>query len=1625
MRKRNESSAKKNDDLYDANYYASHCGPFPYDRSIGHWLDFFGKIADELIRIFQPVRVFDAGCAHGFLVEAFWDRGVEASGRDISQFAISQVRADIRQFCSVGNLTEKISGKYDLVVCIEVLEHMSEQDGAKAIANMAAVTDNIVFSSSPTDLTEPTHVNVKPAIYWMRLFAAQGFRPNAGIFLPTITPYALVFSRADVAPQDQDLIVCAELVGARIQLAERAHTIHHLSEAVAERDRSVAERDRLIVAQDSRIAQIATEMEKITELQQTCAQLHSQIEERDQLVASQHAQIAEFGQARASMQSQVAERDQLVDQLTGALSDQTLELEQMNVTLQSRIAERDLITSQINEIAELRDLVEESRKALAPRDNEIANLVQAIFDARNRIAALDHTILVQQDEIAKCNLAITGLESKAAEQNEEIGVLRDTNLSKETAIEEARNEARFHQAAYHAILTSTSWRLTETARSILERSPPVVRQTLRQALKILSPAAFRNLSQQAAAVEQSNNGFLDKSSDGDTSVSQARPVASIDFDGPWYLSQNKDVAASGTDPLYHYLTYGRAEGRFPSPRALAESSSINLIELCDPNNEEFVFTPPDDAFFVSVLTPAYNTEPRYLRELFQTLMNQQYPAWEWIVVDDGSTNPATILTLRQLAELDPRVRLILNPTNLGIAGASNVALAAARGTHAALVDHDDLLARDAFRRIHEDWKLQPATQLFYTDECKLLADGTLDQFWAKPDWSPAYLENTMCIGHLSVYEMNFLRELGGFRPAFDGTQDYDLALRASLKQPRVRHLPIFAYLWRIIPGSSASDLSEKHYAIERQRLAVLDYARHKCPDAMVVPGWGAGYWRIRYQLASPAPLLSYVIPAGGGSRTVRGERIDLIVNCIRSFEEKKFYPNREYIVVHNHELPEDQLCALKAIRGVVLVHHAAPLFNFSETVNIGVGRASGEYICLLNDDVEAITPKGGEELISYLAQSPKVGAIGPLCLHEDEKIQQNGVVMLAVGPAHAGDRRPQNFGGHQFMMRCRREAFVIGAAMMIVKKAVFEKVGGFSEDFPLNYNDVDFGLKLRDHGYSSVVDPSVMVYHYESTSKIGTSTVEQERLFIKHSNLSDPYFSKWFDQNDPNFQLSLKPARLSPHFGRWLERHIARRSKEFIPRGLNKLSVCVSVYNQPKRLLEEMYKSVSMQTYANKELVIVDNGSSDKETLAWLEHVAAAGWAKVVRVEENIGISGANLKLLDNMTGDFFVPMDADDFMSVDALQMMAFAIEQNPGKMLFYSDEYKSDVNSSRFSPFFKPDFDPVLLMNCCYPAHLMAINGEFLRQIGSYRDDRATWCHDYDTLTRALAIGQEPVHVRELVYAWRINPGSTASAETGTKPGTVESQRFVLSRLLRDRGLEDILSVQPNTLESSSGMWRLRAERPVPKVKVINASKVWGDSAINAAELASLASEPDIDWLAILLSPRDRHGLLELSAVALFDPRVNAVCGLLMDKDEKTIRWSGGLFVPGGRILDPCAGRQFAEGGYHGQIWCQRCVDVPAPINLLVRSKALRRAATRLKDDAGVDDLMVLLGLDAHARGDFIAITPHLRAVLPKASRLLPLDRSGLLRGKSSLSDGGRWYDGRLSTDQAYAITDWPQRG
>ncbi|MFN2461577.1 MAG: class I SAM-dependent methyltransferase [Candidatus Velthaea sp.] len=218
---------------YDAAYYASGCGSLPYERN-AHWLEFFGDLADNVIRSLNPRTVLDAGCAHGFLVESFWDRSVHAKGIDISSFAISQVRPDVAPYCRCCSLAEPIAERFDLVTCIEVLEHIAPDEAEPVIDNLAACTDTLLFSSTPSDFAEPTHVNVRPPAAWMQSFARAGLYPDITFDASFLTPHAILFRRREPLPEAV-MVAYAQLLRYRIRATESAHSVameHQTSEAL-------------------------------------------------------------------------------------------------------------------------------------------------------------------------------------------------------------------------------------------------------------------------------------------------------------------------------------------------------------------------------------------------------------------------------------------------------------------------------------------------------------------------------------------------------------------------------------------------------------------------------------------------------------------------------------------------------------------------------------------------------------------------------------------------------------------------------------------------------------------------------------------------------------------------------------------------------------------------------------------------------------------------------------------------------------------------------------------------------------------------------------------------------------------------------------------------------------------------------------------------------------------------------------------------------------------------------------------------------------------------------------------------------------------------------------------------
>ncbi len=292
------------DDIYGPDYYASHCGGLVYAREEPHWARFFGTVAEQIIRSLRPRRVFDAGCAHGFLLEALWDRGVETWGRDISQFAVSQVRADLQPFVGQGSIAAAIETSCDLITCIEVLEHMDEEAAVAAIANMAAASARVLFSSSPTDLDEPTHVNIKPVIWWLHRFAEAGMAPSLDYDASFLTPHAYLLERVEPAPAPETLSLFAEMIRQRVQAHRLVGQIAAAQSALACANATAASSEQQRRDDASRAGTLLAAAEQECDGAKYAADLA-----RTQLAALDKAAAAAARQHQAQLAAAMASRD--------------------------------------------------------------------------------------------------------------------------------------------------------------------------------------------------------------------------------------------------------------------------------------------------------------------------------------------------------------------------------------------------------------------------------------------------------------------------------------------------------------------------------------------------------------------------------------------------------------------------------------------------------------------------------------------------------------------------------------------------------------------------------------------------------------------------------------------------------------------------------------------------------------------------------------------------------------------------------------------------------------------------------------------------------------------------------------------------------------------------------------------------------------------------------------------------------------------------------------------------------------------------------------------------------------------------------------------------------------------
>ena len=525
--------------------------------------------------------------------------------------------------------------------------------------------------------------------------------------------------------------------------------------------------------------------------------------------------------------------------------------------------------------------------------------------------------------------------------------------------------------------------------------------------------------------------------------------------------------------------------------------------------------------FFSIVVPAYNTPIALLERLLASVRSQWYGYYELILVDDCSPLDTSRAALKS-AEGD-RVKVILLDQNLGISGATDVGIRAAKGDYIVFLDHDDELTVDCL------WELALAVErtdadFVYSDEDKILPSGQFSEPFYKPDWSPDTIMSTMFTCHVSAVRRSLVDELGGMRSEFDGAQDWDLVLRIAEKTSRIVHVPKVLYHWRVIPGSVAANLAEKPYAVDasvRARQAALQRRGIK-GDVEPLPAL-PGHARVKYALQG-TPRISIIIPSRDNGA--------VLTQCVESIMRRSSYRNFEIVVMDNGSKKDDTIAKLKALAGnaqVTVVTHDFP-FNYSEINNVGARHARGEILLFLNDDTEVLSEDWLERMAGY-AQQRHVGAVGAkLIFPKTRSMQHCGIVNLADGPGHAflaGDADvPVAFARNVLEYNW----LAVTGACLMVEKAKFDRVGGFDETFPIAYNDVELCFRLLEARYYNVLCPSVELVHHESLtrgddsldpSKLVRLVRERQRMYAKHPRffMRDPFHNPNLSPNDVHFRI--------------------------------------------------------------------------------------------------------------------------------------------------------------------------------------------------------------------------------------------------------------------------------------------------------------------------------------------------------------------------------------------------------------------------------------------------------------------------------------------------------------------------
>lgn len=522
----------------------------------------------------------------------------------------------------------------------------------------------------------------------------------------------------------------------------------------------------------------------------------------------------------------------------------------------------------------------------------------------------------------------------------------------------------------------------------------------------------------------------------------------------------------------------------------------------------------------SIVMPVYNTDERWLRAAIASVKNQLYPFWELCIADDQSTQPHVTRVLKEFQRSDARMRVMIRGQNGHISAATNSAMELATGDFIVFLDHDDELAPHALYMLAEELVAHPEAAMLYSDEDKIDEQGRRFDPHFKSDWNPDLLLGQNYLGHMVAYRRDVIEQAQGVRLGYEGAQDYDLALRASadLTPEQIRHIPFVLYHWRAISGSTAQNSDAKDYALVNAQAALQSHLDEQEIAAAVEPaGQGLPYHRIRYELKEQ-PLVSLIVPTR--------DKVDLLRACVESILRRTTYGNYEILVVDNNSQESATKRYLKQISKydkVRVLSYPEP-FNFAAMNNFAARQARGSILGLVNNDIEVISPNWLQDMVQHAVRA-EVGAVGAQLYYADDTIQHAGVTLGICGVAGHNFKR-QNRGSRGYMSRAQltQNVAAVTAACLLVRKALYEQVGGLDEEFAVALNDVDFCLKLLQIGFRNVYVASAQLYHKESASRGREDTAAKQQRFNHEVELLTRRWGEWM-QADPYYNPNLTLER--------------------------------------------------------------------------------------------------------------------------------------------------------------------------------------------------------------------------------------------------------------------------------------------------------------------------------------------------------------------------------------------------------------------------------------------------------------------------------------------------------------------